>query len=78
MRAPPPPAGAPVWAFALTEGINRALGELAWPRLKIVADAAAAPPATTNEGRVIWVRSLKRMAVSDGAAWIRQDTGGSL
>ena len=77
MRVQPPP-GAPGWALALIEAINRSLNELAWPRLKTVADAAAAPPAAGNEGRMIWVRSVKRIAVSDGAAWIRQDTGGSL
>jgi hypothetical protein len=73
-----PPAGAPGWALALTEAINRSLGELAWPRVKTVADAASAPPPAGNAGRVIFVRNIARIAVCDGAAWIRQDTGGIL
>ena len=48
------------------------------PTLVWGCTAAALPSAATYVGRVARVTDLKVLAVSDGANWIRQDTGAAI
>lgn len=79
------PAAAPAWLAPVVEQVNRAFlalqGSPAAPTgLYAVANAAAlaALPPKDNLERLVYVRDIARLAVSNGVNWLRMDTGASL
>lgn len=78
------PEGSPAWLPPFAEQITRALGTMLRPNrptaLYAVDNAAAlvvlAPE--DNLERLVYVRDIARLAVSNGVAWLRTDTGASL
>ncbi len=74
------PAGTPAWLAPFAEQINKALGaKPSGPTALYAVDSAAAlPPAKDNAERQVYVRSIARLAISNGVNWLRTDTGAAL
>jgi hypothetical protein len=79
------PPGAPPWAAAFVEQINRAIAVLAGkpqaPVMVYAVDNATALgnlPPKDNLERMIYVRDIARLAVSNGVNWLRMDNGATL
>lgn len=75
------PAFTPEGLRNLISDLNASFQALAFPKapLRLPAYATAALPAAADYPRcAVWVSDLSRIAVSDGAHWIRQDTGANV
>ena len=78
------PAGSPPWAAAFAQQIDKAIrdaGALNAPERVYAVDSPTdltrlAPK--DNVERVVFVRSIARLAVSTGTAWLRTDTGAQI
>ena len=71
---------APGWAQKWAEALATLLGEQQSIRLKSIEDAASLPPAARWTYRPVFVLDIdgigtRALCVSDGADWIRTDTG---
>jgi hypothetical protein len=74
----PPPPGAPESLRAVLKSFYEALLGLsapAEPRAVFAVAQAGLPPAASYPQCVVLVSDLNILAHSDGAHWIRQDTG---
>lgn len=78
------PAGAPAWAAGLVRQVNDQLrlAVSACPaqpqRLYDAATASDLPPAADYPACAAYVVALQRIAVSNGSAWLRQNTGAAV
>ncbi len=74
--------GSPPWFTRFLGRLNERIerpGQPGRPGLLYDVDAPAdLPDPAQFDGCVLFVRSIDRIAVSNGVAWIRQDTGAAL
>lgn len=74
------PGSLPRWQFLAFRNIERRFNEPQSAPFKLLEVAAPAdlPAAADWRGAIVFVKSIDRLAVSNGTNWLRTDTGATL